>query len=154
MAISDLEQILRSMAPTRRAGEYVFVTTASLPPEVLVEASVRETEGPSFVIARDDADRLAVSYDFVAAWITLTVHSALDAVGLTAAVSTALAAKGIPCNVIAGSRHDHLLVPVDAVDAVFLALQRLTGGDDNRTAPSNAATDTERGPGGGRPQGR
>jgi hypothetical protein len=43
--------------------------------------------------------------------ITLTVPSALDGVGLTAAVATALADAGIPCNVVAAFHHDHLFVP-------------------------------------------
>lgn len=49
--ITDLEKLPRSMESTRRRGEYVFVDAASLPPEIRVEASVREDEGPSFVIA-------------------------------------------------------------------------------------------------------
>jgi uncharacterized protein len=43
--------------------------------------------------------------------ITLDVHSALDGVGLTAAVAVALAAEGIPCNMIAAHHHDHVFVP-------------------------------------------
>jgi hypothetical protein len=125
MPISDLDELLRSMKPTLRSGEFVFVDATSLPSGFPVEASVREAEGPSAVIARGDADRLGLHYDFVAAWITLTVHSALDAVGLTAAVSTALTNEGISCNVIAGLRHDHVLVPLDAVSAALLALRRL-----------------------------
>ena len=71
------------------------------------------------MVRRERADALGVSYDYLAAWITLRVHSALDAVGLTAAVSTALAGAGISCNVIAGYHHDHLLVPADrAADAL------------------------------------
>lgn len=126
MPITELDELLRSMAPVRRPGEFVFVVTEELPAEVTAEASVREAEGPSFVIAREHADRLGLPYDFVAAWITLTVHSALDAVGLTAAVSTALATAGIPCNVIAGARHDHLLVPIASTDTVVETLQQLT----------------------------
>ncbi len=126
MPITDLDVLLRSMEPTRRAGEYVFVAAASLPPGIVVEASVREDEGPSFVIARGDADRLAIGYDFVAAWITLTVESSLDAVGLSAAVSTELTRAGISCNIIAGVRHDHLLVPLDAADSALVALRRLS----------------------------
>jgi hypothetical protein len=113
MAISDLSDLLRSLQPTLRPGEFVFVGVGELPADVTIEASVREAEGPSSVISRGDADRLGLDYTFVAAWISLTVHSALDAVGLTAAVSTALASNGISCNVIAGLRHDHLLVPVE-----------------------------------------
>jgi hypothetical protein len=113
MAISDLSDLLRSLQPTVRPGEFVFVGVGELPADVTIEASVHEAEGPSSVISRGDADRLGLDYTFVAAWISLTVHSALDAVGLTAAVSTALASNGISCNVIAGLRHDHLLVPVE-----------------------------------------
>jgi hypothetical protein len=50
------------------------------------------------------------------------VQSSLDAVGLTAAVSAKLAAIGIPCNVLAGYHHDHVLVPVDRVDDAITVL--------------------------------
>ena len=53
------------------------------------------------------------------------MHSALEAVGLTAAVSRALADEGISCNVIAGLRHDHLLVPAADGDAALASLRRL-----------------------------
>ena len=43
--------------------------------------------------------------------ITLQVYSDLEGVGLTAAVATALAEEGIPCNVVAALHHDHLFVP-------------------------------------------
>jgi hypothetical protein len=72
-----------------------------------------ENEGVTSVVSVSDAERLGVTPEFVAAWLTLDVNSALDAVGLTAAVSSALAAGGIACNVLAGYHHDHLLVPED-----------------------------------------
>jgi len=127
MPISDLDQLLRSMTPILRPGEYVFVD-GDLPADVDVEASVWEPEGMSSVIRRADADRLLLEYDYVAAWITLTVHSSLAAVGLTAAVSRALADDGISCNVIAGLRHDHLLVPTAAADRALRALDHLARG--------------------------
>ena len=62
---------------------------------------------------------------FRCAWITLTVHSALQAVGLTAAFSAALGEVGISCNVVAGVFHDHLFVPVDRAHDAMDALRAL-----------------------------
>lgn len=127
MTIANLEVLIRSMRPAFKAGEYVFVDATDLPADVQVEATVREGEGPSAVIARRDADRLGRRYDFIGAWITLTVHSSLESIGLTAAVSAELAKIGISCNVISGLRHDHLLVSADRADDALTALRRLAG---------------------------
>jgi uncharacterized protein len=114
----DLRQLLASMDPVEVPGEFVFVSVAdgrALPSRAMVV----EDEGVTHVLARADADEYGLPYDFVAAWITLRVHSALDAVGLTAAVAGALSEAGISCNVIAGAFHDHLLVPHgQAADAI------------------------------------
>ncbi len=77
------------------------------------------------MLVQSVADARSLPYDFVAGWITLQVHSALDAVGLTAAFSTALAEHGISANVVAGYYHDHLLVPIDDVDRALAALREL-----------------------------
>lgn len=109
---SDLTTLLRSMHPVIREGDYVYALWPhGRPLEGNIEAAVREAEGLTVVLRREEASRLGLSYDFVAAWITLQIHSALEAVGLTAAVSSALTAAGISCNVLAGFHHDHLLVP-------------------------------------------
>ncbi len=109
---TDLMVLLGSMHPVLRDGDYVYALWPhGKPLEGGIEAAVREAEGLTVVLHRDEAERLGLSYDFVAAWITLQVHSALEAVGLTAAVSSALGAAGISCNVLAGFHHDHLLVP-------------------------------------------
>jgi predicted N-acetyltransferase YhbS len=109
---SDLTTLLKSMHPVVRDGDYVYsLWPHGKPLEGNVEAAVREAEGLTVVLGREEAERLGLSYDFVAAWITLQIHSALEAVGLTAAVSSALTAAGISCNVLAGFHHDHLLVP-------------------------------------------
>lgn len=124
--ITDLDQLLRSMEPTALDDEYVFVTVSDERlRELTYSAMVREDEGTSLVMRRSDADAAGLPYDFVAAWITLTVHSDLEAVGLTAAFATALGERGISCNVIAGLHHDHLLVPVERRDDALEALRRL-----------------------------
>ena len=117
----NLDRLLASLEPVQRPGTFVFavVEDAALLGAVVPDATVREEEGLTVVLRREDADRLGIAYEHLAAWITLRVHSALDAVGLTAAVSTALADAGLSCNVIAGYHHDHLLVPADrAQDAI------------------------------------
>jgi hypothetical protein len=113
--VSDLD-------PVRRPGEFVFVVADET---VAAEATVREDEGLTVVIARERADELGLPYDYVAAWITLRVDSTLEQVGLTALFSGALADAGISCNVLAGVHHDHLLVPADRADEAVEVLRGL-----------------------------
>lgn len=98
-----------------------------VPLELIPVAIIDEGASTTLVLRRPDADAAGLAYDFVAAWITLTVHSSLAAVGLTAAVSTALTAAGISCNVLAGFYHDHLLVPVERADDALAVLRGLAG---------------------------
>ncbi len=125
---TDLVKLLSSMSPQLRPGVFVFAAVDQWPADAEVLASVVEAEGISLVIAQQDADRLGLRYDFRAGWITLEVHSALAAVGLTAAVSTALATSGISCNVMAGYYHDHLLVPLDRVEQALTVLRDVAAG--------------------------
>lgn len=110
---TDLDALVREMSPRLNAGAYVYVVAPDGPVEAEPIVVVREDEGTTWVLAREDADALGLAYDFVAAWITLDVHSALEAVGLTAAVAQALAGAGISANVVAGFHHDHLFVPFE-----------------------------------------
>lgn len=117
------------MEPCLHDGVYVF---ASLPPgtplpDVEPLATFREPEGLSLVLRQEDAAAAGCEVMFRAAWISLTVCSALEAVGLTAAMAVALTERNISCNVVAGAYHDHLFVPLeraqDAMDALW-TLQR------------------------------
>lgn len=85
-----------------------------------------EGEGGSLVVEQAVADEAGLPYEGTFAWITLQVHSSLQAVGLTAAVSSALAEKGVPCNMLAGFYHDHILVPSDRVIDALAVLQNLS----------------------------
>lgn len=124
---TDLAVLVSGIRPEVRPGEFVFVSRPEAP-DVPCEATIRESEGITCVVRREVADEQGWPYDFVAGWITLQVHSALAAVGLTALVSRVLTEQGISCNVIAGYFHDHLLVPVDRVADAVAALTALSSG--------------------------
>jgi hypothetical protein len=86
-------------------------------------ATFREAEGLTLVLDKTDADLAGLSYDSLFSMITLTVHSSLDAVGLTAAVATKLAKYEISANVIAAYYHDHIFVQQDKAEQALAALQ-------------------------------
>jgi uncharacterized protein len=125
MAADDLERLLADLSVRRRPGRWCFVSDVDIPDDVPVAASIVEEEGRTSVVSVADAERMGIRPDFVAAWLTLEVPSALDSVGLTAAVAGALAAEDIPCNVLAAYHHDHLLVPVDQAERAMAVLDRL-----------------------------
>jgi uncharacterized protein len=128
----DLQRLISAMAPDLRPGAWVFTTGGGVPVGCTPLVTVREDEGTTVVLEREEADRLGLPYEYVAAMITLRVHSALDAVGLTAFVAGRLAGAGMSCNVVAGYHHDHLFVPFDrGAEAVAV----LTG----PAVPSHAA---------------
>jgi hypothetical protein len=89
----------------------------------LAAATVREEKGLTVVGPVEVARDRGLEPDFVAAWLTLQAHSALEAVALTAAVAGVLADEGIPCSVIAGYHHDHLLVPADRAESAIVAIE-------------------------------
>ena len=58
--------------------------------------------------------------------ITLKVHSSLEAIGLTAAMSRALMEAGISANVVAAYYHDHIFVPAADAERAVEALRQLS----------------------------
>lgn len=125
--IRELARLLREMRPRLHEGTFAFCLLpagATVPPGAI--GSFRESEGVSVIVPQDDARRAGLPPRFACAWITLEVHSALEAVGLTAAVARVLTTEGIPCNVVAALHHDHLFVPVDRGQDALRALRTLS----------------------------
>ena len=108
----DISKLLKTMKPKHNIGDYVFCSTRNL--EILNSIDpilvFKEDEGYTLIVHKEVADNLKLDYSFVTAWITLTVYSSLEAVGLTAAFSKALSDNGISCNVVAAYYHDHIFV--------------------------------------------
>jgi hypothetical protein len=126
-AVSNLAELLQSMHPVLNRGVYAFVSlpAGGVPDRVEPIATFRESEGLTLIVEEQQAKDAGLSILFRAAWITLTVHSDLQAVGLTATVATALAEAGISCNVVAAAYHDHLFVPVESASQAIAVLQAL-----------------------------
>ena len=125
-----LDALLRNVKPEMQPGTFVFCT---IPPGEPIPAAVnplltfREQEGTTLVIPREEAEAAGLRYAFASCLITLTVHSALDAVGFLAAITARLAAAGISVNAVSAFHHDHLFVPVERADEAMAILQAMSG---------------------------
>ena len=110
---SDLLTLIAHMSPSLDDQVWAFVSVDKVSSEYLAEhtlASFRETEGTSLIVPWERAEEFDVCSEPMAR-ITLNIHSSLEAVGLIAAVSQALASEAISANVVAGFYHDHIFVP-------------------------------------------
>lgn len=119
--------MLRSLRPELQPGVWAYATCTD---EAQVARSkplalFREAEAITVVAREEDARAVGLEPLFRCAWIALTVHSDLEAVGMTAAVAAALAERGIACNIVAAAYHDHLFVPVERAADAMAALQAL-----------------------------
>jgi len=125
---TDLATLLRTLEPVLDGNEWVFVRVEdSEVPKYMPHAlaSFREKEGMTLVIRRMKATEVQHSSGPMAR-ITLAVHSSLEAVGLTAAVSRTLANDGISANMIAAYHHDHVFVPLALADRAMNCLHGLS----------------------------
>nr|ELY5255993.1 ACT domain-containing protein [Vibrio cholerae] len=123
--IKNLELLLQSMSPELMAGDYVFCTVdGALSDYISLEpiATFREPEGLTLVLEAEKAQQAGLESSVLFSLITLTVHSSLEAVGLTAAFATKLAEHGISANVIAGYYHDHIFVQKEKAQQALQAL--------------------------------
>lgn len=122
---TNLSKLLASMSPALMPDEYVFCTVQGTYQDfykLAPLATFREVEGLTLVVTKDAAMANDLPFESVFKGITLTIHSSLDAVGLTAAVSTKLAEKGISANVIAAYYHDHIFVQSEKAELAIEAL--------------------------------
>ena len=125
----QLDELLKTMSPKIQNGEYVFCTVngnysdySHLSPL----ASFVESEGLTIIVPVEAAEKNQLAYESIFKQITLTVHSSLNAVGLTAAIATKLASYGISANVVAAYYHDHIFVQTERADEALVALKKIS----------------------------
>ena len=123
--IVEIQELLKSMSPEIQKCEYVFCSVnGKLSDYVNLNplATFIEGEGLTLILKKSSADNAHISYEGIFKQITLTVHSSLEAVGLTAAVANKLSDKGISANVVAAYYHDHIFVQAEKAEDALLAL--------------------------------
>lgn len=131
--IRDAREMIAGMTPALKPGEYVFCAAGDRDWSALNPlAMFQEAEGVSLILERGAAEAAGFPVEAPMGLITLHVYSALDGVGLTAAVATALARTGIACNMVAALNHDHVFVPIERADE---AVQILIDLQVSATAP-------------------
>ena len=86
----------------------------------------REKEAVTVVLKKETADQWNLQYSYISSWITLSIHSSLEAVGLTAAFANALKHQNISCNVVAAYFHDHIFVAKADAEKAMEALHKLS----------------------------
>ena len=127
--ISDLSILLASLSPVVSPDVYVFLSRPLATYGVGVEldpiATFSENEGLTLVVRKERADAAGERYDGEYGLISLSVHSDLQAVGLTAAIAGALSERGISANIVAAFYHDHIFVPLSRVGDAVTALSQL-----------------------------
>ena len=127
--IYNLDQILVSLKPVLQDKEYIFCTFENTTLKDVLHlnplATFGEQEGLTLVLDKETAINNSIPFESSYRLITLSVHSSLEAVGLTAAFAGKLAEKGISANVMAAYYHDHIFVPVDKAEEAMYALLEL-----------------------------
>jgi hypothetical protein len=126
---TNLRKLLKEMKPKLNEGEYVYGTVESRIEAAQLDplCMFAEEESVTVILPKDRANSWNLPCSTILAWITLTVHSSLEAVGLTSAVAKALTEAGISCNVVAAYYHDHLFVPTKDATRAMNVLQVLAG---------------------------
>ena len=126
---TDLDKLIGSMQPVLGEPEYVFALWDKDNPTPVAQLELLgmfyEKEGLTVIVLKSSADNLGITYQGVFQCITLNVYSSLEAVGLTAVVSSALASQGISANVVAAYYHDHIFVPVAKANQALSCLLKL-----------------------------
>jgi len=125
---TDLNKLIASMQSELRGGTYVFVTIPlddANPDGLGAVMSFREAEGVTMIVPEQAASAAGLVGVFPCRMVTLTVHSALDAVGFLAAITTRLAAAGISVNAVSAFFHDHLFVPAGQAEETVEILCRM-----------------------------
>ncbi|MFK7863119.1 MAG: ACT domain-containing protein [Pseudohongiellaceae bacterium] len=127
----NLATLLESLEPNLLPETYVFHSSNDLSLQCAAAlnpiALFQESEGLSLVLTKAAAEQLGINILGIFKCITLSVHSSLEAVGLTAAVAEKLSQHDISANVVAAFYHDHIFVPESKAELALELLREFKG---------------------------
>ncbi len=126
---TNLDALIATMSAELIDGVYVFATCRQedVPADLTPRMSFQEAEGTTLILRKEEAEAQGLDYEFPCKMITLNVHSALDAVGFLAKITTELARHDMGVNPVSGFYHDHLFVPDGREEDAMAALKKLSG---------------------------
>jgi uncharacterized protein len=128
----DLDKLLASLDPVLDAREFAY---ACVPHGTILPAGLQplglfhEDEGLTLIAPAADLAAAGIAALAGLARLTMMVQSSLEAVGMTAAMATALTRSGISANVVAAYHHDHIFVPWERRNEAMTVLRALADQD-------------------------
>ena len=125
---TDLATLLASLDPVLDAREFGYATVplGTLLPEGFQPWGLfHEDEGLTLIAPASELAAAGIEALAGLARLTMKVQSSLEAVGMTAAMATALTRAGISANVVAAYHHDHIFVPWNRREEVVALLAAL-----------------------------
>lgn len=128
---TDLNKLIARMEPSLSETMFAFANVPSagdIPAAVTVIGTFLENEGLTIIGPLEEFAWVGLDHSDAWAKISLTVHSSLSAIGLTAKVTSALADQRISANVIAAFFHDHIFVPWEKRHLAMSVLTKLCDG--------------------------
>lgn len=125
---TNLALLCEKMTPTLHSEAFVYccIPREMFPLPIEPLCSFKEAEGVTVILEKETANTLNLEFQYECAMITLTVYSALDAVGFIAIISSELTKQNIPCNVVSAFHHDHLFVPYSQRNQAMDALRMVS----------------------------
>ncbi len=127
---TNLAKLISSMKPSLSDERYVFACLQNdqidYLPYLKPKGTFWEEEGLTVIVSQLLASKYQLRSSGTFQCITLNVHSSLDAVGLTAAISNQLASNNISANVIAAYYHDHVFVNEKDASRALASLEGLS----------------------------
>lgn len=124
---SDFDLALSKLHP-HMFGKYVFLSEQDgLPAGLDSFAQIKEEEGLTLVVPLEEAKAAGLAEGKkIYRRITLDCDVSLEETGLTFTVASQLASQSIPCNVLSGLHHDHLMVPAARAQEAISLLEQLS----------------------------